>query len=57
MYMIDEIVVKRDRIHAIAKRHRAERLWGFGSSATATRPLTALVTADKTTRQRNPASE
>ena len=54
---MDKIAAKRDRIHAIAKRHRAERLWGFGSSATATRPLTALATADKTIRQRNPASE
>ena len=31
--MIDEIRAKRDEIYAIAKRHKAERLWVFGSCA------------------------
>ena len=31
--MIDEIRAKRDEIYAIARRHKAERLWAFGSCA------------------------
>ena len=30
---MDEIRAKRDEIHAIAKGHRAEKLWVFGSCA------------------------
>lgn len=33
MYMMDEIVAKRDAIHALAKGHKAEKLWVFGSCA------------------------
>ena len=33
MYVIDEIRAKRDEIHAIARRHKAEKLWVFGSCA------------------------
>jgi len=33
MCMLDEIRAKRDEIHAIAKGHRAEKLWVFGSCA------------------------
>ena len=33
MYMIEEIRAKRDEIHAIARRHKAEKLWVFGSCA------------------------
>ncbi len=33
MCMMDEIRAKRDEIYAIAKRHKAERLWVFGSCA------------------------
>lgn len=31
--MMDEIRAKRDAIYAIARRHKAERLWIFGSCA------------------------
>jgi len=31
--MLDEIRAKRDEIHAIAKGHKAEKLWVFGSCA------------------------
>ena len=31
--MLDEIVARRDEIYAIARRHRAEKLWVFGSCA------------------------
>ena len=31
--MLDEIRAKRDEIYAIAKKHKAERLWVFGSCA------------------------
>ena len=31
--MIDEIRAKRDEIYAIARRHKAEKLWVFGSCA------------------------
>ena len=31
--MLDEIVAKRDKINAIAKGHKAEKLWVFGSCA------------------------
>ena len=31
--MLDEIAAKRDKIHAIAKGHKAEKLWVFGSCA------------------------
>ena len=31
--MMDEIRAKRDEIYAIARRHKAERLWVFGSCA------------------------
>ena len=30
---MDEIAAKRDKIHAIAKGHKAEKLWVFGSCA------------------------
>jgi hypothetical protein len=33
MCMLDEIHAKRDEIYAIAKRHKAEKLWVFGSCA------------------------
>ncbi len=33
MSMLDEIRAKRDEIYAIAKRHKAEKLWVFGSCA------------------------
>ena len=33
MCMMDEIRAKRDEIYAIAKRHKAEKLWVFGSCA------------------------
>ena len=33
MCMLDEIHAKRDKIHAIAKGHKAEKLWVFGSCA------------------------
>ena len=31
--MMDEIRAKRDEIYAIARRHKAEKLWVFGSCA------------------------
>ena len=33
MFMLDEIRARREEIHAIARRHKAERLWVFGSCA------------------------
>ena len=33
MCMLDEIHAKRDEIYAIAKNHKAEKLWVFGSVA------------------------
>ena len=33
MCMMDEIRAKRDEIYAIARRHKAEKLWAFGSCA------------------------
>ena len=33
MCMLDEIRAKRDEIYTIARRHKAEKLWGFGSCA------------------------
>ena len=33
MCMLDEIRAKRDEIYSIAKRHKAEKLWVFGSCA------------------------
>ena len=33
MCMLDEIRAKRDEIYAIARRHKAEKLWVFGSVA------------------------
>ena len=33
MCMLDEIRKKRDEIYAIARRHKAEKLWVFGSCA------------------------
>lgn len=33
MCMLDQIRAKRDEIHAIANKHKAERLWVFGSVA------------------------
>ena len=33
MCVLDEIRSKREEIHAIAKRHKAEKLWVFGSCA------------------------
>jgi hypothetical protein len=33
MCMFDEIRAKRDEIYAIAKRHKAEKLWVFCSCA------------------------
>ena len=31
--MLDEIQAKRDEIYAIARRHKTEKLWVFGSCA------------------------
>ena len=33
MYMLDEINAKRYEIYAIARRHKAEKLWVFGPCA------------------------
>ena len=33
MCMLDEIRAKRDEIDAIARAHKAEKLWVFGSCA------------------------
>ena len=33
MCMLDRIQAKRDVIHAIAQKHKAEKLWVFGSVA------------------------
>ena len=33
MCMMDQIRAKRDEIYAIARRHKAEKLWVFGSCA------------------------
>ena len=33
MCMLDEIRAKREEIYAIARRHKAEKLWVFGSCA------------------------
>ena len=30
MCMLDEIRAKRDEIYAIARKHKAEKLWRFG---------------------------
>ena len=31
--MLDEILAKRDEIYAVANKHKAEKLWVFGSCA------------------------
>ena len=33
MCMLDKISAKRDEIYAIARKHKAEKLWVFGSCA------------------------
>ena len=33
MCMLDEIRAKRDEIYVIARKHKAEKLWVFGSCA------------------------
>ena len=33
MCMLDEIHAKHDEIYAIARKHKAETLWAFGSCA------------------------
>ena len=33
MCMMDEIHAKRDAIHAVANKHKADKLWVFGSYA------------------------
>ena len=33
MCMLDKMRAKRDELYAIARRHKAERLWVFGSCA------------------------
>ena len=33
MCMLDEIRAKRDEIYAVAREHKAEKLWVFGSCA------------------------
>ena len=33
MCMLDTIHAKRDEIYAIARKHKAEKLWAFGSCA------------------------
>jgi len=33
MCMLDELRAKRDDLYAIARKHKAERLWVFGSCA------------------------
>ena len=38
MCMLDEIRAKRDEIYAIAKMHKAEKLWVFGGTAEGTVP-------------------
>ena len=30
MCMLDKIRAKRDEIYAIAKKYKAEKIWGFG---------------------------
>ena len=33
MCMLDEIVAERDEIYAIARQHKADKLWVFNSCA------------------------
>ena len=33
MYILDEMCAKREGVYAIARRHKAEKLWVFGSCA------------------------
>ena len=33
MCMLDEIRARRDELYAIARKHKAEKLWVFGSCA------------------------
>ena len=33
MCMLDEIQARRDEIYAVARAHKAEKLWVFGSCA------------------------
>ena len=33
MCMLDEIRARRDEIYAVARRHKAEKLWVFGLCA------------------------
>ena len=33
MCMLDDICAKRNEIYAVARRHKAEKLWVFGSCA------------------------
>ena len=33
MCMPDKVLAKRDEIYAIARKHKAEKLWVFGSCA------------------------
>ena len=33
MCMPDKVLAKRDQIYAIARKHKAEKLWVFGSCA------------------------
>ena len=33
MHVLDQIRAKRDEIYAIARKHKAEKLWVFGSCA------------------------
>lgn len=33
MFMLDKICAKRDEVYAIARRHKDEKLWVFGSCA------------------------
>ena len=39
MCMLDEIRARRDEIYAIARKHKAEKLWVFGSCARKERRL------------------
>ena len=50
MCMLDEIRAKRDEIYAIARRHKAEKLWVFGSYVRR-EGLFALIVSGETDRK------
>ena len=43
MCMMDEIRAKRDEIYAIARRHKVEKLWVFGSCARKKEPCCKYI--------------